>query len=147
MAIKQMTYKELWKLKKEDLVNQVEELYNYIEGGGSDLAQQIKELKEEKHKLKYEIFTLKEEKKSWQDGEFRLTKLLSEERTKIVILQSEIKDKDMLMKATRDRHAIRINSLERNIENLEYRIEIYRNHLKIRGVDVEAYDTKYDHLL
>ena len=32
-------------------------------------------------------------------------------------------------------------------ENLKNRIKIHRNHLKELGVDVEAYDTKYDHLL
>ncbi len=50
MPIEQMTYKQLWGLKKADLVTHVEELYQFIEifsgFSGGDLAVQIKDLKQ-----------------------------------------------------------------------------------------------------
>lgn len=80
------------------------ELIKSAEGGCGGCSEYIKELEEQlneesKEKLKNkecwmsvqkQYHELKDEKGSWQDGEFKLTKLLSEEREKNVDLLNEI---------------------------------------------------------
>jgi len=56
------------------------------------LKQELHKTSEEKLDLYVKWSDLNDEKKSWQEGEFKLTKELSEERTKIVELQKEIED-------------------------------------------------------
>ena len=83
----------------------IKALLESAQGGCGGCSEYIKELEEQlneesKEKLKNkecwmsvqkQYHELKEEKDSWQDGEFKLTKLLSEEREKNVDLLNEIK--------------------------------------------------------
>jgi len=74
------------------------------------------ELKEENHELL-------EEKKSWQEGEFKLTKLLAEERAKNVELQKELKRSQELFNA---------QPLVKQIEKLKIKLQNREEMMKDR---------------
>lgn len=73
------------------------------------------ELKEENHELL-------EEKKSWQEGEFKLTKLLAEERTKNVELQKLLKEsKEWNNKAVEEMEKIKKECCSKEIYDSVYK--------------------------
>lgn len=85
--------------------------------------------------------------KTLHQSEWNWTKLLAEERTKNIELEKQNeKDLNFAQGETRTL-AKECRELKKQIDNLNNRNDIYRKHLKELGVDVEAYDTKYDHLL
>jgi butyrate kinase len=70
---------------------------------------------------------------------------LSKEDLVDELLQTQLENNKLRKeKIKRTKEITRLNKI---IDNLNNRNDIYRKHLKELGVDVDAYDTKYDHLL